>query len=184
MQISAAVAVGRVLCWVGDEGNSLSDQVRFGELRRLGSPALDGRAGLDCLRCVDPEDSHAKATPVLVADVDGVAVDDLEDECRRGDAVVIRLAAGDIWIVDAAATATAAVMVLRLRFAGIAVAIAIPVLPVVRVALRDVEAAVCMRFGAVRVLRSNGGCWRDAESSYRYDRSNNYAEKHAFPHLK
>lgn len=41
----AAVAVGAVLCWVGDERDALVEDVVYRELGGLWSPAADGVAG-------------------------------------------------------------------------------------------------------------------------------------------
>ena len=38
-------------------------------------------------QCVDPQEPHAETTPGVVADVDGIAVDDLQHECRRSDGI-------------------------------------------------------------------------------------------------
>jgi hypothetical protein len=73
--------------WVGYQCDPLPKHGFLRELRRLGSPAPDGESGLLRLRGVDPKQTNPEATSDIVADVDGVAVDDLQRACSRRDRI-------------------------------------------------------------------------------------------------
>ena len=68
----AAITVGPVLRWVGFECHSLPRHGRLRELRRLGSPAADGIAGLFRFGRINSQEPHAK-TATDIAKMLGVS---------------------------------------------------------------------------------------------------------------
>ncbi len=80
---SATVPVVQILRRVGDQRNALPQQSLFREVGSLRSPAADGVAGFLCFWCVDSQEPHAKSTPNIVANVDGVTVNNFQHD-RRG----------------------------------------------------------------------------------------------------
>jgi hypothetical protein len=76
-----------VLSWIGLKRHTLTYQCGLRELRRFGSPAADGAAGLLRLSCVNSQHPHAEPTPHIVADVDCVAVHNLQDGRSRDNGI-------------------------------------------------------------------------------------------------
>jgi hypothetical protein len=76
---------GPVLGGVWNQRDPLPEHGVVRELRCLGTPAANGESGLLRLRCVDAKQADSETTSVVVADIDGVAVDDLQDERSRRD---------------------------------------------------------------------------------------------------
>ena len=168
--------IGRsCLEWVGHDRDTLLHHGRLCELRRLRSPAAHGVAGLLRFRCVDSQEPHAKSTPVVVADVDGVAVYNFQDgrgnwngisrrrwrcaetgpdghQCGGTDRTGACLCRRMEWRCRPHGLARAS------RFAGDAVVVAITAGPVVRVALGTVPSPVLMGLGAVGVRPVSPPC--------------------------